>query len=257
MSEKKLTKRQQRRLLRKQQRRGEVVQLHTPGVGISIQEIAPLTYNQKAVFDSYYDNKHLMLHGTAGTGKTFLALYLSLSDVLESDVYNKVVICRSTEPVRAEGFLPGSPKQKAEVYESPYKAICSELFGRGDAYDLLKHKGKLDFISTAYIRGITVSDCILVVDEIQNLTSTELHTIITRVGKNCKVIFCGDIRQNDLKKKRNDVSGLGDFLKIIQRMKAFDIVEFQPEDICRHPLVKEYILTRNELEDADQIASLY
>lgn len=217
--------------------------------------IQPITLNQKRAFDAYYEDKHLMLHGTAGTGKSFISLYLALKEVMNSDIYKKVVIVRSVVQLRDMGHLPGSQKEKMKVYEAPYYSICAELFGRGDAYELLKNKNQIEFISTSFIRGTTLSDCIVVVDECQNLTDHEANSIITRVGDNCKIVFCGDIRQSDLN-KRKEVSGLGDFMKIIRRMKSFEFIEFMPQDIVRSSLVKSYILIRNELEDAGVIQRL-
>ena len=239
----KLTKRQ-----KKAQRRQLKSQGYQPGIGINIRTFQPLTKNQKQVFDSYYNGKNLMLYGSAGTGKTFLSMYLSLQEVLESDLYHKLVIVRSAVPSKNQGFLPGSLKEKTKVYESPYYSICSELFGRGDAYDILKSKGKIEFHSTSYNRGITFSDCIILIDEIQNLTAPECDTIITRAGDNCKIIFAGDIRQTDLV-RQHERSGMADFLKILRRMTAFDTIEFGAEDIVRSRLVKAYIMIRNELED--------
>ena len=145
------------------------------------------------------------------------------------------------------GFLPGNNKEKTKVYEAPYLAIFSELFGRGDAYDYLKNKGLVDFISTSFIRGITLNDCIIVVDEIANMTLHELDSVITRVGKNCKVIFCGDFRQSDFTKE-HEKNGLTDFMRILQRMKSFDYIDFTEHDIVRSAMVKEYIIAKDRLK---------
>lgn len=247
-SQPKLTKKQ-KKALRKQRNTSEAQQ---PSIGMQIQRFSAKTANQQKVFESYYNGRHLMLHGTAGTGKTFISCYLSLQEILDSDQYHKLIIVRSTEPVRKEGFLPGDDKQKAAVYELPYQAICNELFGRGDAYHLLKTKGKIQFISTAYVRGVTFADCIVLVDEVQNLTASECNTIITRVGSNCKIIFSGDLRQSDLVKGK-ETSGLADFIKVIKKMNLFDFVEFGPEDIVRSRLIKQYIMIRDSMEDAGEI----
>lgn len=218
-------------------------------------EIKPITLNQKRAFDAYHENKNLMLHGTAGTGKSFISLYLALNEIFNSNRYRKLVIVRSIVQLRDMGFLPGNQKEKMKVFEAPYYAMCTELFGRGDAYDYLKSKNQIEFISTSFIRGITLSDCIVIVDECQNLTSHEANSIITRIGENCKIIFCGDIRQSDLN-KRKEISGMADFMKIIKRMNCFEFIEFVVQDIVRSKLVKEYILVRNQLEDMDLIQSL-
>jgi len=194
-----------------------------------------------------FNSKNLMLHGMAGTGKSFISLYLSLKEVIKSEsIYKKVVIVRSVVPTRDMGFLPGNNKEKAKVYEAPYYAICTELFGRGDAYEVLKSRGIVDFISTSFIRGITLNDSIIVVDEIANLTLHELDSIITRVGKNCKIIFSGDFSQSDFTREQ-DRNGLKDFMKIIDRMKSFEFIEFDENDIVRSSMVKEYIISKHRL----------
>jgi phosphate starvation-inducible protein PhoH len=152
-------------------------------------------------------------------------------------------------PTRDMGFLPGNSKEKAKVYEAPYYAICTELFGRGDSYEYLKQKGLIEFVSTSFIRGITLNDCIIVVDEIANMTLHELDSVITRVGKNCKIVFCGDFRQSDFTKEQ-DRNGLNDFMRIIQRMKSFVFVDFNENDIVRSSLVKDYIIQKDRLKIA-------
>lgn len=236
---------------RQEQRANEQVKR----TGLELRHVKPLTKNQQAVFDSWWSGKNLLLHGTAGTGKSFLGIFLGLQAVLTDGDYDKLIIVRSVVPTRDMGFLPGNTKEKMKAYEAPYYSICSELFGRGDAYDVLKQKMQVEFASTSFSRGMTLPNSIVLVDEIQNLTSHEADTIITRIGKNSKVIFAGDIRQSDLTKKY-DQSGLSDFMKIIRQMKSFDIIEFQTEDIVRSNLVKEYIIARNELEDSGEIGNL-
>jgi phosphate starvation-inducible protein PhoH len=159
---------------------------------------------------------------------------------------NKVIILRSVVPTRDMGFLPGSAKDKAKVYEAPYYSICNELFGRGDAYEILKTKGIVDFQTTSFIRGTTFSDCIVVVDEMQNMTYQELDSVITRIGDNCKIIFSGDFKQTDLLKDA-ERNGLLNFMKILKHMNLFDCIEFTKEDIVRSKLVKSYIIAKEEL----------
>lgn len=225
-------------------------------LGIDLKSIVPLTQNQSQVFEDFDHNYNLFLYGYAGTGKSFIGLYLALDDVLDtSQRYNKVVIIRSVVPTRDMGFLPGNSKEKAKEYEAPYTEICSELFGRADAYSILKQKGVVEFISTSFVRGITLRNCIVVVDEIQNMTAGELNSIITRIGDNCKIIFCGDLRQCDLKPYR-ETSGISDFIQIIHSMKSFSFTEFQIEDIVRSNTVREYIIARYKLEDAGAIKPL-
>jgi len=149
-------------------------------------------------------------------------------------------------PTRDIGFLPGSQKDKMKVYEAPYYDIASKLFKRGDAYEILKQRNNVEFISTSFLRGSTFDDCILVVDEVQNMSDQELHTVMTRVGENCRIIFCGDVKQDDLTSERKkEMSGLRSFMGVIKKMKEFDFVEFEASDIVRSKLVKSYIIERD------------
>lgn len=235
--------RKQKRLLRQTNKESEKQKIN-----FELKKIEPLTENQNSAFEAYDRGKNLMLHGIAGTGKSFLSLYLSLREVMETpnSPYKRVVIVRSVVPTRDMGFLPGTNREKAKVYEAPYYAICTELFGRGDAYDILKQKNLVDFISTSFIRGITLNNSIIVVDEMQNMTLHELDSIITRVGKHCKIIFSGDFRQSDFTKSQ-EKSGIVDFMRIIERMKAFHFVDFDENDIVRSGLVKSYIIEKDKL----------
>lgn len=221
----------------------------------TLKNFEPLTQNQQLTFENYSNNKNLLLTGTAGTGKTFLSIYLGMKDLTENKIQKKMIIVRSVVSTRDMGFLPGSAKDKSQVYEAPYYSIFSELFGRGDAYEYLKSKNNVEFISTSFVRGITLSDAIIVVDEIQNMTASELHTIFTRIGKNCRVIFCGDLKQTDLNKNR-ELSGFADFIKILMKMRSFANVEFTRDDVVRSSLVKEYIVTRDKMEDRKEILPL-
>ena len=144
------------------------------------------------------------------------------------------------------GFLPGSVKEKARVYEAPYYAIFNELFGRGDAYEVLKSRNQIQFTTTSFVRGLTFNDSIVIVDECQNMTYQELDSVITRLGDNCRVIFCGDFRQSDFRWD-DERQGILDFMKIIKTMKSFDFIEFHKEDIVRSDLVKEYIISKLNL----------
>lgn len=244
MSQNRLTKRQ-KRILRQEQ----VIDKHGHiGAKFKLKRITPLTQAQKDVFEAYDEGYHLMLHGVAGTGKTFIGLYLALSSVLETGEYGKVYIVRSVVPSRDMGFLPGNHKEKSKVYEVPYADICSRLFDRGDAYDLLRTKNVIEFMTTSFVRGITLDNCVLIVDEVQNMSPMELHSLMTRVGENCRVIFSGDVNQDDLTSERKkEYSGLRDFLKIIEAMEEFDFIEFNVNDIVRSNLVKSYIIARDKL----------
>jgi len=208
------------------------------GASLTLQEIEPLTRNQLKAFES---NNHLLLHGLAGTGKTFISSYLAFDD-MSKGIFEKLVIIRSAVPTRDIGFLPGTEKEKGSVYEEPYKDIANELFGRGDAYGILKQKSLVEFMTTSFIRGITLKHAVIMIDECQNMSFHELDSIITRMGEGCRVIFCGDFRQADLKQ-----NGMQDFIQVLKRMNEFDFIEFGVDDIVRSEFVKNYIIAKNEL----------
>jgi phosphate starvation-inducible protein PhoH len=222
---------------------------HTQQSGMKLEEIEPLTYTQRMAFESYGSGNQIVLHGCAGTGKTFLSLYLGIRDVLEKvDGKQKVIIVRSVVPTRDMGFLPGNITEKTKVYEAPYRDLLAGMFNRGDAYDILKNKGKIEFVTTSFIRGQTWDDAIIMVDEAQNLSFQELHSVITRVGENSRIILCGDGKQDDLTSERfKESSGLSQFLNILTNMESFDIINFQTDDIVRSGLVREYILACENL----------
>lgn len=220
-----------------------------PQKGMKLRNIQPKTLNQEITFEAYDTGNHLLLHGIAGTGKTFISMYLALDQLFNNNYateYNSITVIRSVVPTRDIGFLPGRESEKIGVYEDPYRCICNELFERGDAYDILKHKGLVRFMSTSFVRGLTLRDTIVIVDEVNNMTFHELDSLITRMGENCRIIFCGDFRQSDLK-KGEERSGLMDFMKVIDRVDGFTHVEFTRDDIVRSKLVKDYIIAREEL----------
>jgi phosphate starvation-inducible protein PhoH len=220
----------------------------------SLRRIVPITDAQQDAFNAFEEGYNLVLCGSAGTGKTYISLYLALSELMRKDHSSKddpkkIMIVRSTVSSRDVGFLPGTLKEKMSVYEDPYRGIFSELFGRGDAFEILKLKGIVEFCSTSFLRGTTINDSYIILDEFQNCSSQELETVITRVGKNSKIFFCGDWSQNDLIKSKWDVSGLPFFMKIIEKMEEFDIIEFTIEDIVRSGIVKSFIIAKNEVEE--------
>lgn len=217
------------------------------GNNLSVRPIEIKNDAQKTALKRWIDGYNLILKGTAGTGKTFLALNFALNDILSglSDC-RKVIIVRSVVPTRDMGFLPGDAKEKTAMYEGPYSALCSELIGRGDAYQILKQKGLVEFMSTSFIRGITLDNCIIIVDECQNMSFQELDSIITRVGINSKIIFAGDTRQDDLSLTREN-SGMNDFMKIMRGMPEMRTVNFGPDDIVRSDMIKSYILEKDRL----------
>ena len=215
--------------------------------------VEPITTNQKLAFEAYKEGKNLFLYGAAGTGKTFITLYNALRDVLDPITpYTKVVLVRSLVSTREIGFLPGDHEDKSFLYQIPYKNMVKYMFELPTDQEFemlwgnLKTQESVTFWSTSFIRGTTLDDSIIIVDESQNLNFHELDSIMTRVGENCKIMFCGDVAQTDLV-KTNDKNGILDFQKIISRMPEFDLVEFGVDDIVRSGIVKSYLISKIEL----------
>jgi phosphate starvation-inducible protein PhoH len=213
-------------------------------------EIEPLTENQKHLFESYAKGRHIVAYGCAGTGKTFITLYNALCDVLdEKTPYEKIYLVRSLVATREIGFLPGDHDDKADIYQIPYKNMVKYMFQMPSdsefemLYGNLKSQETIKFWSTSFLRGTTLDKSIIIVDEFQNLTFHELDSIITRIGEDSKIMFCGDATQSDLL-KTNDRNGIIDFMKILRSMPSFDVIEFGVEDIVRSGLVKEYIIAK-------------
>ena len=216
-------------------------------------EIKPLTPSQEKVFDAWQKNKHLFLFGAAGTGKSFVTMYLALREILdEKSPYNKLYIVRSLVPTREIGFLPGDHEDKANLYQIPYKNMVRYMFEMPDdasfemLYGNLKAQDTISFWSTSFIRGTTIDNSIVLVDESENLNFHELDSIITRLGVNSKIIFAGDAAQSDLIKS-HEKTGIMDFKKIIDDMDEFESIEFGIDDIVRSGLVKSYLISKLNL----------
>lgn len=207
-----------------------------------------ITKNQEIAYSSWDEGDHLVLCGSAGTGKTFVGMYLALQDVMDKSYdQEKLVIVRSVVPTREMGYLPGSIEEKVDAYTAPYRAIANELFNEKLAYEMLEAQGLIEFVSTSFIRGTTLDDCVILVDEMQNLTYHELDSIITRVGRNSRIIFSGDYYQSDLGKE-SDKKGILDFMNIMEVMNNFTTVEFGWADIVRSDFVRDYIMTKEMVE---------
>jgi phosphate starvation-inducible protein PhoH len=224
-----------------------------PLSGEYLVDIDPLTDNQKKLFDSYAEQKHLVAYGCAGTGKTFITLYNALREVLdEKTPYEKIYLVRSLVATREIGFLPGSYDDKSDIYQIPYKNMVKYMFQMpSDAefemlYGNLKAQETIKFWSTSFLRGTTLDNSIIIVDEFQNANFHELCSIITRVGENSKIMFCGDATQSDLI-KTNEKNGVIDFMKILRTMPSIDIIEFGIDDVIRSGLVKEFLIAQHAL----------
>jgi|DEB0MinimDraft_4_1074332.scaffolds.fasta_scaffold00703_3 phosphate starvation-inducible PhoH-like protein len=212
-----------------------------------LENVRPKTENQKKIFSHYFQKKHILVHGLPGTGKTFISLYLALKEMLSDSKVEKVIIIRSAVSARELGFMPGSARDKMRAYEEPYYEICSRLFDRDDAYTQLKMRKMVDFSPTSFLRGLTFENCVVIVDEVQNLNDHEISTVITRMGQNSRIIFCGDFRQSDFATKGQEESGIKNLFKTIRLMPSFTHVEMGINDIVRSGIVKEYLEARTEL----------
>jgi phosphate starvation-inducible protein PhoH len=206
-----------------------------------LKHIRALTPMQEDMFQDFFAGNNIIAHGSAGTGKTYIASFLALTEYLrhEADI-GQIFIIRSAVPTRDVGFLPGSIEEKAEQYELPYKDIFADLLGKSNSYDDMKEAGIVKFCTTSYLRGLTWDNAIIIVDEAQSMTFHELNTIMTRVGKNCRIMVCGDLNQNDLNGK-NGKSGFGEFLHVASAMRGFSSIQFTSNDIVRSDFVKSWI----------------
>ena len=213
-------------------------------------EYPPLTENQAIAQEAWYDDFNLVLSGSAGTGKTFMGMYLGLEHVLDPESpQDKLVIVRSMVPTRDMGFLPGTKEEKENVFLAPYKNISNELFGDTQSWNKAVNAKVIEFQSTSFIRGLTLDNCVILVDEMQNMNFHELDSVITRVGKNARIIFSGDYLQSDFTdfKQKDDKAGIMKFLTIVEQLKNFTIVNYGWQDIVRSDFVRDYIMTKEML----------
>ena len=214
--------------------------------------VTPLTENQERIFKSWDEGKHLFIYGAAGTGKTFCALYKALYDTLKATPnYDSVYLVRSLVATREIGFLPGDHEDKSSLYQIPYKNMVKYMFEMGNdsdfevLYGALKAQESVKFWSTSFLRGVTLDNSVIIIDEMQNLNFHELDSIITRVGENTRIVFCGDTMQSDLIRDK-EKNGIHDFMRILEMMPDdFDMIEMGIDDICRSGLVRNYLIAKN------------
>jgi len=213
-----------------------------------IKAIQPKTETQTEFFQSYFYGNNVVASGFPGTGKTYISMWLALQSVFSAEQkQDRLVIVRSAVASREIGFLPGTKEEKMEPFELPYKDIVADLIGKGNAYEDMRDAGKIEFMPTSYLRGLTWDNAVVIVDEIQNMSWMEIHTVMTRLGKNSRIIVCGDISQNDLAGKRLEETGMGNFLRVAEYMKSFDIVHFTKHDVVRSGFTRDWILAKEEL----------
>jgi phosphate starvation-inducible PhoH-like protein len=219
-----------------------------------LHKMHPLTDNQAKLFDSYERGQNILAYGSPGTGKTHVLLYNALRDVLnERTPYDKIIIVRSTVQSLEIGFVPGTVGDKIAPFESPYKHMVKSMFDLPTEedfemlYGLLKAEKIIDFMCVSFLRGTTYDNCILIVDECQNLNYHHLSTVITRVGQDSKIFFAGDSKQSDLT-KMSERKGFLDFAEVLKRMECFDLVQFGIEDVIRSGIVKDFLIAEHEYE---------
>ena len=215
--------------------------------------IKPLTDNQTLAFESYEMGKNLLLHGAAGTGKTFITLYLALQEVLDENTpYDKIYIVRSLVPTRELVSFLETMKTSLRCIRFHIRtwfdtcSVCLMTIRLICSMIILGHKKQFSFWSTSFIRGVTLDNAIVIVDEFSNLNFHELDSMITRVGEDSKIMFCGDITQSDLVRE-NEKTGVSDFISILQSMQEFTCIEFGIDDIVRSGLVKSYLISKYNL----------
>lgn len=231
----------------KKDKKKRVVGFNRNSEHLDLRDIHALNEPQRQMMYAFGEGLNLAAIGSAGTGKSYLASYLALKALFSKDV-NKVVIVRSAVATRDMGFLPGTLQEKSEVYTIPYKQIFNDLCDSGTAWDILIKKGMVEFITTSYVRGITIDNAVVILDESQSMTFHEIDSVITRAGFNTRLIVCGDSKQNDLTNPKKEKSGLDEFVRVIQHIpKYFDIINFTRNDIVRSDLVKQWIITKEDL----------
>lgn len=212
-----------------------------------LKSIKPLTPTQDEMFHAWFQGDNICAHGSAGTGKTFLALYLAFLEVLERKQQTKIILIRSAVPTREVGHLPGTLEEKTALYELPYHDICWELIGRKSTYQDMKDAGVIEFMTTSFIRGLTWDNAIVIVEEGENMTFHEIDSIMTRIGENSRVIFTGDLVQTDLDGRRNGVCGMKQFLDVVDNIEGFASIKFDTSDIVRSNFVKSWIIASQQV----------
>jgi len=212
-----------------------------------LNNIRPLTAAQEEMFRAFFEGKHICAHGSAGTGKTFIAIYLALSEMFRSQTIDRIIIVRSAVPTRDMGFMKGTLEEKEALYELPYAGMFAELLGRRNSYQDMKNEDVVRFCTTSYVRGLTWDNAVVIIDEGQNMTFHEIDSIVTRLGDNSRLIFAGDLRQSDLTDRRHEHTGMDAFIKVVSKMPSFGVIQFTKHDIVRSAFVKSWICACEEI----------
>lgn len=213
-----------------------------------LNHIKPLTVMQEEMFRAFLEGKNIVAHGSAGTGKTFIAIYLALNELFHGQGINKIILVRSAVPTRDMGFMKGTLEEKESLYEFPYAEMFAELIGRKNSYEDMKDADVVRFCTTSYVRGLTWNNAVVIVDEVQNMNFHEINSIVTRLGDDSRIILVGDLNQNDLHNRRNEQSGIDRLIKITEQMPAFHNVKFTKHDIVRSAFVKSWICACEDME---------
>jgi len=214
-----------------------------------LKQIKPLTQRQEDMFHDFFAGKHICAHGAAGSGRTYVAVFLALNEILRNDSkMQRIILVRSAVPTRDLGFMPGTLQEKIALYEMPYIDIFADLVGRYTTYHDMKNAGLVEFWTTSFIRGLTWDNAIVVVDECQNMTTHEINSLMTRIGQNARVILVGDVKQSDLK-KNGTKNGFEQILDVVKKLPSFSLIEFTHHDIVRSQFVKEWIMSYETICD--------
>ena len=216
----------------------EEIFLDTVCISIRKKIITPKSINQKVYIEAIRKNDIVFGIGPAGTGKTYLAMSMAVAAFLNKNV-NRIVLARpAVEAGEKLGFLPGDLYQKVDPYLRPLFDALYEMMDYEKASRLIE-KGVIEIVPLAFMRGRTLNDAFVILDEAQNTTSTQMKMFLTRLGFSSKAVITGDITQIDL--DENDKSGLIDAKNILRDINGIEFVYFSKTDVVRHPLVKKII----------------
>ena len=195
------------------------------------------TPNQKTFYHTISRNDVTFAVGPAGCGKTFLATHYALKNLAKGK-YDKMVITKPLVEVDGErmGYLPGDIDEKTMPYMMSLYYNMEQIIGK-QRLEVLKKAGAIQVIPLAYMRGLTLTDSIVVLDEAQNATPAQLKTFLTRIGQGSKYIVCGDLMQSDIRK----ANGLDDSIKRFTGVKRVGFSQFDLSDVVRHPIVAELL----------------
>lgn len=203
---------------------------------ISFNEVKPLNYIQETYLNAIKHNTIIFGVGSAGTGKTYVAASYAAKQLYNREI-NKIILTRpNIETGRGLGFLPGTLEEKYQPYLEPFDSIFNKTLGKGFYEYCIKAK-TIEPRPLGFMRGTTFENCIVLLDEAQNCTKTELKMLLTRIGKNCKIVVSGDTDQCDI-----EDSGLEDAINRLDHIEDIEVVRFLDSDIVRSRMCKSIIM---------------